>query len=268
MSPAPRGSGASFSRKKRAETPFPVAEVELARSAAAFEELAQDRRDWPVLQAVGIVPVERAAGRQLDGIPEPFVVGKDLQSVFRLADDGRGNGQGAKQGRVVSRRKVRRNSGFSLLPDSFSFRQAVDGSLHGHSFTPAEVNSELPPQSVIRLNLGYYCRLPELVRARESDRRHPARRASRSPPWRKIGFGARSPALPAERPAQTVDKAEGDRVRQPAIPIALERDALPSRELGQLGDAGRPASCGSRRRRRRHPRPRRPAGSPPPSRPP
>ena len=112
-----------------------VAKVEFPRRVRIVKELLEKSRDRPVPQAIGIVPVERGAGRQLDGVAEALVVGEDFQPIRGLADDGSRNRQGAEQRRVVSRRKMRRNMGFFPLPDGFSTRQTVDGGLHGIAFT-------------------------------------------------------------------------------------------------------------------------------------
>src|SRR4030095_16778544 len=76
----------------------------------------------------------------------------------------------------------------------------------------------------------------ETVVSRKSDWRHASSSAASGTPWREIGFGPHTGALPPERPAQTLTEHEGGRIRQAAVAVTLQRHALPSCELGQLDE--------------------------------
>ena len=94
-----------------------VAEIKLIGSCGTGEDIpAAGRAIGPIFEAVGIVPVERRAGRKLDRVLETVVIGQDGRTVLRIADDGRGNGECAEQGRIVRCGNVRSSAGFVPLP--------------------------------------------------------------------------------------------------------------------------------------------------------
>src|SRR5438105_2751009 len=76
----------------------------------------------------------------------------------------------------------------------------------------------------------------ETIISRKSDRRHSARGTACGAPGSEIAFGPHPASLAAERPAQPFARAERSRIRQPAVAVALQSDALAAAELGQLGE--------------------------------
>src|SRR6185369_9637054 len=87
--------------------PLAVLEVELASGVGAVEEAVDQLADRAVLEAVGLVPIGRGAGRLANGFEEPAVVRGDLELLGVALDDRRSDRQGIEQAAVVRSRKVR-----------------------------------------------------------------------------------------------------------------------------------------------------------------
>src|SRR5687767_6610299 len=120
---------------------FAVLEVEFASDVGAVEEGLEKIGDRPGLQAIGLVPVERGAGRLLDHLEEAAVACRHLEALGSAFDDRGRDRQRIEQAKVVHYRKTRSRTSIVRSLPPLTGRQTVDCSLHATAYAARRVNS-------------------------------------------------------------------------------------------------------------------------------
>ena len=215
---------------------FAVPEVELAVDIGAVEEAVEQSAIGPSSGSRPRSSRSRCRSERCDGLDEAVVVGGDVEAAVGALDDRGGDRQGAEQAGIV-----RRSRG-AVLRLNLSARRCLAAAAGG-LLQPAcsasmarGVNSTyLCPSVRCLTDVRLIGQAKRLLRGKPIGGMRPAAPRAARHGVRSLSVRTRPLSPPS---AQLSPSASANAIasRQAAVAIALQRDALPARQLGQLGE--------------------------------